>query len=372
VAIVYPDKDRPDEFEVMDLHSLPQWHLRLHSYTATSEGFLKGTIAFRIRDIVVSSIPDEEVTVGRVVEDPSELPLQDVIVLGDSEQVLGKTLDNGAFVLRRSHRTNKLTVQRNGYRSLTIERDSEADRLPFLEVRLRKLEFKVGDMVDTIPIGEIRAHSLGFHEDTLVILAEDTETSNRLLPVDVAAKKLASAEAGSSKLDFGQWGPISEFATCGDRMVGLRRYYGALFDLDPTPPQLLLELSYPRDGGKLNYVCGVAFDGELLWFFENDPINRRCALHRFDLNRRELLNPIPCADQAVTGLAWDGKKFWVSNKDGRLYCVNREKALRLGSLEMGRSSDYFAGKYDRLAFGQGHLWGLDWQKRRICKIKIWD
>lgn len=56
---------------------------------------------------------------------------------------------------------------------------------------------------------------------------------------------------------------------------------------------------------------------------------------------------------------------------GRVYAIDCDAALSASTVEAGIWRE-FKGNYTRLAFGQGYLWGLDQEKRRICKIKITD
>jgi hypothetical protein len=70
-------------------------------------------------------------------------------------------------------------------------------------------------------------------------------------------------------------------------------------------------------------------------------------------------------------LAWDGEQFWLSSDEGRVYAVNRDFALRQGTVESAVGPQ-FSGKYSAIAFGQGFLWGLEKDRRRICKIKLRD
>jgi hypothetical protein len=165
------------------------------------------------------------------------------------------------------------------------------------------------------------------------------------------------------------------FADCGGRFLGLdqwcgARHNGVVFDLSANPPRPVLELTN-RNGSPICWPLGCAFDGDFLWFAERDVTNDRYGLHALDLARLEITHSLPSNDRGIRGLAWDGKQFWVSSEERGVYAVDRDAALRLGTVDYGVGRG-FTGSYECLAFGQGHLWGLESEKRRICKIKLTD
>ena len=126
-----------------------------------------------------------------------------------------------------------------------------------------------------------------------------------------------------------------------------------------------------NDGSPISYPTGCAFDGGLLWFVELDESDKEFGIRAFDLKRNEIIHWVRSADKAMAGIAWDEKRFWISSRDGGFYEVEREAALHYGSVDKARGAG-FRGKYVQLAYGLGHLWGLDSDARVIHKIKITD
>jgi hypothetical protein len=129
-------------------------------------------------------------------------------------------------------------------------------------------------------------------------------------------------------------------------------------------------LTNQNEGTPLNWPNGCAFDGEFLWFVEHDATKLRFGLHALDLERKAIVHSRYSA-MRMRGLAWDGKRFWISSEDGRVSAIERDGLLHADMLDATMCRQ-FQGHYDRLAFGEESLWGLDQVNRRICKIKVTD
>ncbi|MGO8928166.1 MAG: serine/threonine-protein kinase [Limisphaerales bacterium] len=372
-AVVYPDTTRLEEFDIVDLHALPVWRLRLLCHAVTARSFPGAKVDFRIRKVLVFGNPKRDDVVGRVLAQPSKWPVADALIKDRLGRPLAKTSAHGAFVVPRSHATTSLTIEKKGYSPSDARLLAATAIRRVLTVRLRKVTQEFGDVVDTINYRGLEATSIGFRGDILTLLVRDSNTACRLLPVELAPRSAAPVVRGGLKLEFPTNQVISDFVECGSRLVGIRRWPGVLIDLNSAPPRLVLELKHARDDGESTVTCpyGATFDGSSLWFLESDATNQRFGLHAVDLQRQAITKFLPSIDKHIQGLAWDGRFFWISNAKGRVYAIERDVAVSRGTVETGIGPE-FRGNYTRLAFGQGYLWGLEPEKHRICKMKITD
>lgn len=370
-AVVYRDPTHLDEFEVFDLSALPRWGLRIYAYARTSRGMPSAAADFRIKNVRVIADAGNERAVGRLIEVPSEWPLKDVVIKNQRGQVLAKTGENGAFVLPVEPDGSSLTVEKPGYVPVDGQRLTARELRRFSTLQLYRPHPGFGDIVEVFPFGEVYVHSFGFRSNVLTALVHDSDTNCSLRPLDLSVRPVVTMLTGAVVLEFEHRKLLGEFVECGSRLIGIKRWHGAVVDITSQPPQMLRELTHP-DGSTLSYTDGAVFDGELLWFVENDATNQRYAIHAFDLDRKDIVRSLTTKDKGISGIAWDGDRFWISNPARKLvYEVDRKAALQLGTLEMGIGRS-FPGNYSRLAFGQGHLWGFESGKRRVCKIKITD
>ena len=370
-AVIYPDTRRLDEFDVVDLSTLPAWRLRLFCVAACSRGFRSGLADFRIKEAVVFSNPMGDAIIGRVVVQPSEWPVADAVIRDRRGRTLAKTRANGALVVQRSRTTGSLAIEKDGYSVSDGPSLASTAIRRFMTVRLRKGKQEFGDVVHVIDYGDLDACSIGFRGELLTLLVRQSDTACQLLPVELAAQRVPPVVPSRSKLEFPTNRVISTFVECGSRLVGIRTSPGEILDLASTPPSSVLKLKRPTDGSTIDWPTGATFDGSLLWVVESDRTNQRFGLHAVDLKRGALTNFLSSIDKLIQGLAWDGRFFWLSNAKGRVYAIDRDVAVSRGTVEAGIGRG-FRGNYTRLAFGQDYLWGLEPEKRRICKIKITD
>jgi hypothetical protein len=370
-AIMYPDERNLEVFDVFDLQALPAWRLRFLACVRTARGLNAAGADLRIKEVLVWTNTPGDRLVGRVVDSISEWPVRDAVIETGAGRLLTKVGSNGAFALWSRDAGQGLKVRKDKYLAAGVEPLSEKTPSRFQKVSLRKEVFELGDMVEVIPYGSLEVHSLGFRDGVLTVLVRESEAVWWLIPVNLETRRVAPLEAGSLRIEFAQTNILSDFAACTGRLIGLKRWQGGIVDLEPKPPRLLLALESPRDHSRLSYTLGAAFDGDFLWFIENDTTNDRYGVHALDLDRMMIARSLPTVDRAITGIAWDGKRFWIAGAAGTVYEIDREAALSFGTLDMGIGRQ-FAGHYSRLAYGQGFLWGLDPEKRRICKIKIPD
>jgi hypothetical protein len=368
---VYPNANRLDEFDVVDLQTVSDWRLRLSCAASTSRGYQGAYADLRIKRLSITSRLDDDCIVGRVVEEISGWPVKDAVIKDASGRPVARTLASGDFLLTRRP-VSAITVEKadyapSGTRSLAAEQVNS-----IVEVRLRKLKLAFGDVVGVISYGNLRLQAIGFREGSLWAFENDPDSGGRLLQVNTSQMEL---DTSGPKIAV-RTGLLQSFAECEGRLIGLDRWRGVnkngvVFDLNTDSPRAVLELTRPHDAQPLCWPSGCAFDGQSLWFIEADATHDRYGLHAFDLARLEIRHSLPTIDQGIRGLAWDGQQFWVSSAEGRVYAVDRNAALRLGSVDLGIGRG-FSGDYLCLAFGQGHLWGLEPGNHRICKIKITD
>jgi hypothetical protein len=369
-AVVYPDKSRLDDFDIADLRGLSVWQLRFHCFTSSARGLPDGSGELRIKRVVVYRHPQPDLLIGRVIELPSRWPVQDALINDASGKTLVKTLANGAFVTDRVSNPASLTVEKPGYELVGVRTLGDSIGRGFVTVELRKNVFEYGDVLEVIPTDHPGATSIGFNQRRLNLLVHDSDSASRFVPVDTVNRTLSweSPEILQRSYDS-SIGPLG-FVECGTRLIGISHWPGRILDLSPNPPEVMMELNHP-DGTRLNWPKGSAFDGQWLWFIENDFMNNRFWLHALDLERLVITNSFKSNDRGIYGLAWDGRQFWVSSSEGGAYPVDREAALRHGTIEMAKGRTV-KGRYDALAFGDDYLWGLEVGRRRICKIKVTD
>lgn len=373
-AVVYPNTNRLDDFDIVDLHALSVWKLRVHSFTASSRGVPVGLVEMRIKRVVVYRHEQPERLLGRVIELPSRWPVQDALIKDSSGMSPVKTLANGAFVTDRLPSRSQLIVEKSGYECLSLQPPG-ATKGSFVTVELRKKEFKYGDVVEVISRNDLAAasfsfQSIGFRGGTLNLLMHQTDTACLLVPLNTVdhAMNLDSPDVLKRSYEP-SIGPLG-FVECGPRLIGITHWPGKLLAFDKNPPEVVAELKHP-DGTRLYWPRGTAFDGQWLWFTEQDAMNDRFALYAFDLDHLVITNVVTTIDRGIYGLAWDGKQFWVSSTQGQVYPVDREAALLHRTIEMAKGVP-IKGRYDALAFGEGYLWGFELRTRRICKIKVTD
>ncbi len=370
-AVVYPNTDRLDEFDIVDLRGLPAWQLQFHCYTVSSRGIAGGLVELRIKRVVVYRLRQPDPLVGRAIELLSGWPVPDALIKDASGKNPVKTLANGAFVTDRASNAASLTVEKSGYELVGVRTPGDSRGRGFVTVVLRKQEFEYGDVVDVIPIDHPVGASIGFRAGTLNLHVNETNSSSALVPVDTVNHTYILDSPHTLKRSYEPAHGLLGFVECGTRLIGISQWPGKLLDLTANPPQVITELKHP-DGTRLNWPKGSAFDGEWLWFIENDFMNNRFALHALDLERLAITNSFKSNDRGLYGLAWDGEQFWISSSESGAYPVNREAALRHGTIEMAKGRP-IKGRYHALAYDdQGYLWGLEAGRRRICKIKVTD
>ncbi len=366
-AVVYPNTNRLDDFDVVDLRGASVWRLRFHGTASTARGLPGGLVEMRIKRVVVYRHPQPGLMIGRVIEVPSRWPVRDAVIKDASGRTLAKTLANGAFVV--DHR-GPFTVEKFGYGLVSGPAPGASIGGTFVTVESRKSILGFGDVVATIPCDYPGATSIAFREGRLNLLVHDTDSASTLVPVDTVNHVLAFNSPDTLKRSYEpSIGPLG-FVECGTRLIGITHWPGKLLDFDENPPAEITELKH-RDGTRLNWPRGMAFDGQWLWFIEQDLMNERFGLHAVDLERMVIANSIKTNDRGICALAWGNGQFWVSSRSSGCYVVSREAMLSQGTVDMARGR-LFKGRYDYLAFGEGFLWGLEIANRRICKIKITD
>jgi outer membrane protein assembly factor BamB len=119
----------------------------------------------------------------------------------------------------------------------------------------------------------------------------------------------------------------------------------------------------------INWPQGIVFDGKRFWFLENSGLDNRYGIHAIDPQTGQTVISVPSSDKKISGLAWGLGRFWVSSLAGHVYEIDIDQAIEKKSLEAGEANR-FSGEYRCLGFGDGYLWGLDHEAKRLCKIKV--
>jgi serine/threonine protein kinase len=376
-AVVYPDAKILDLYEIADLSRLTHWRLRFYAVANSSAVNPDGLAQFRIKQITVTAQPAPGTIVGHVTDSLTGRPIADATIQGDSEVRLAKTLQNGAFKLTTPQSSSRLFVEHDGYLPSDVQQVSrDTARHGPLKIELRKRAFAYGDVVGAIPYTNNRNPIIGIWETNLCALfneGDGTAAQSVVHPVDVSTKKLLPAIARYPTDNH----PLGFFAQCGERILATRIHPSGseVCELDLAGGKFMPILS-PRtpEGRPIVWLAGCAYDGEHLWFVESDDLTNWFGLRAADLESRTITHSIPNGGDKLIGLAWDAgqKQFWVSDPDKHLvYPVDRDKALVEGKLEPARGRQ-FSGTFRSLAYQDGYLWGVDTERKRICKIKIRD
>ncbi|HNQ88833.1 MAG TPA: serine/threonine-protein kinase [Verrucomicrobiota bacterium] len=363
-AVIWPNADRLDQFEVLDLSSLPQWHLRFLCGAQTSQGFGTSRGELRIERVTISALDSPYALVGRVIEDVSEWPVKDALIRDASGISLATTASSGAFCLTQSPR-GPLTIEKADFATVRLE-TGLARRQPLL-ARLPKTVFGPGDVVARILYRDMDIKDISFRQETLWALASDGFDDNRFLPIDPVRPSSAWL-THSVPINT----RLQAFAQCGDRLLGLTHWPGCLHDVTARPDRLLLKLEPPNTSRPIDWPNDCVYDGQYLWFTEVDISNARWCLHALDIQTLRVPRSLESRDPEIRALAWDGNWFWISSRTKGLYAIDRDVALRKGTVEAGMARGPYPGHYIRLAFGGGTLWGLDHKRRCLCKIQTDD
>lgn len=372
-AVVYPDARIPEQFEIVDLGRLPAWRLRFYAMANSSAVNSNGLAQFRIKRISITAQPTSKILVGHVIDSLTRRPIVGATIQDINGARLAMTHANGGFKLTADDWPLHLRVKHDDYFSSEATLISNAARqFGPVTVQLRKCSFVFGEVVEVIPYTNNISPTIGFWGTNLCVLANEGEgfaAESVLRPVDVQTKRLLSAV---SRFPTGAH-PLSFFAECGERIIATMPHPGGIYDLADGKHALILS---PKTANErpIDWPIGCAFDGEFFWFVERDDITNWYGLHAVDLDSRKIKHSLPSTVNKLVGLAWDADngQFWVSDlSEGVVFSLSRDKALREGKLENARGRA-FNGNYICLAFKDGHLWGLDADRKQICKIKVKD
>lgn len=364
-ALVWPDSRREGEFEAVDLSGLPAWHLRFWCSTVTASERPPGVVDFRVDRVRVTVATEREPLVGWAFEEISGWPIPDVAVSDYNHRLLGRTANNGAFVIQETLPGGRLILEKTGYEAFSGRVLREGEQAALVRPRLKKLAQEVGGMEEAILVDKPeQVTSIGSWKGELFLSRARSESACEFFRVRSNAVQTADSDA---VVFFPR--KMVAFAECQGRLIGISHWQGVVWDLTPGRTNQVSRLVH-TNGSPVNWPTGCAFDGQWLWFLENGGPKPQYALHAFDLDRKAIVRTLKSKDAQILGLAWDGEQFWISSGEGKVYAVERERAEVGGSVEAGRNGKEFKGTYGRLTFSQGYLWGLELGSGRICKIKI--
>lgn len=399
-AVVYPDARDLSKYEIALLGDLPQWRLRMFSWAYSSNGQEEGEANLTIKRVETRAIRHSNLVVGFVVGLPDRRPVAGAEVLSETGRKMAETRSNGGFLFPGPLGPISLRVHHPDYHPsepLPIPGDPLSRGTP--KIALQKREEKFGDVLQVIRHEDPGA--LGFLGTDLFLIGmhypNATHCETLMKPVDIAASCVLAPEWRFSAGDH----ILSSFSQCGDLILGTQVHPGAIFELDRTD-KTARRLVRPTtaSGRHIDWPAACAFDGQDLWILEADFYAKAFGLHQFDggkLKAESARLPwpnsnavapqtltakcfLPIEERWLTGLAWDAEAqaFWISvgagappDVEGRVYLVSREAALRERRLEPARVRS-FSGRYERLAWSPGSLWGTETTSKQICRIKITD
>ena len=366
VAIVYPSAAHLDQFDLVDLKWLDSWRLRFHCLAGTSPGFESSRAELRLAAFAIYSNPGGPSLVGRVVEKMSERGIRDVLVALEDGRVIARSTGSGAMLL-----TNVLGAEvflsKNKYKSDRVRLPRGVDEArSLLMFPLEKVVNEVGDVVETIPYGDFPIASIGFRGDQLWALASGGQPGSYFLKVDPERREI------SVGLDDSLVEPsLNSFVQVGGRLLGLEHWHGTLYEITSAGASKLHSLFLDKNKTTaMDWSWSCAFDGGLCWFIEADFMRGRSFLHGLNLENGTIEHLVESTDPRIRSLAWDGHQFWLSSDRGVVCALDREAAVRTKSVRLAQTGVEFLGNYTSLAYGDGFLWGLELEKKRICKIRI--
>jgi serine/threonine protein kinase len=372
-AVLYPDSKIREQFEIIDLAHLEKWRLRFYTEANSSAVCNNGMATLNLRSVSAVTQPGPHTIIGHVANELTGLPIADAIVKDQSGARVAKSLANGAFKLTPEAWPVRLRVEHPAF-LVSDEKviSSESRKSGATTIELRKKSRTFGDVVDVVSYKNLDFRNIGFVDGKLCALAAQGVGGSAeclLFPVDFATRRIWPE---TMRFQTGEH-PFGCFVQCAERLIATSAWPGRIHELTAANHAVVFEPKHALDGDTMHWPWTAAFDGTNLWILERDLSKNRLGLNQLDLQSRASLRHLRSADTDLAGLAWDGDshKFWISNFKGRVYAVDRAEAIRGGTLESGIERG-FTGHYTALAFGHGHLWGLDTQRRQICKIKIKD
>jgi len=369
LAVVYPDARDQDSYMVSDLAQLKEWHLRIFAKAHSSSGADASAVDLRIKSVKVTTAPVGRIVIGFVVEAPAGEPLPGAFVGIENGKELARTRAGGVFMFTAREWPMTLRVSHTNHHASTTNLNS---RNPTIE--LRRKEDRPGDVLAVVKLtgSSVVLGSLDTNLYVLDFRLEGNKCTSFLYSVDENAKALGNPIWSFSPGDHG----FASFAKCGGRVLASLVHPGGIYELDLAHNRASLLIEPKSLGGRaIDVPMAMAFDGQYLWVLETDVYAGHFGLHALDPQTLEARHWLPSVDQEIWGLAWDpeGKQFWVSTygKERRFFAVDRDAALQEGRIQAHNDRN-FPGKYETLAYVNGHLWGMDNGRKQICKIKIRD
>jgi hypothetical protein len=239
---------------------------------------------------------------------------------------------------------------------------------------MKRTRFGYGHVVASIPLKQL-VQSLAITPNNIYFIAARDNSPQILFQMPIAGGH--EVELGTIALSPAQRG-LPDALTAGSPDLfsvgsGMTWADGVIYGIAAWPGRIFRVSS----NGELTLVKrlaidwpeGLVFDGKQFWFLETSGMENRYGIHAIDLKTGRTVISVPSADKRVSGLAWGLGRFWVSSSAGHVYEIDINRAIGKRLLEAG-AVNCFSGEYSRLGFGDGHLWGLDRDAQRLCKIKV--
>jgi serine/threonine protein kinase len=354
-------------FAAVDLSRLRQWKLRFLVSAGSSAGLPPAAVEARLHRVAIARSPAKSGILGRVVNEITnrEVPAAVVEVTGQTTPIRVATWADGTFWLPLHSGDYTLHVQgddlvRSGPTAVPLKDNDQA----VVDLKVKKKRLGYGDAIFSLPLrGTRRLNSIAVKGEDVYCTGADTSEPFALyrLPLDgSAATRIADLPYKEPQGGIG-----IGLAVADEGFFALATWPGRLYRLSPAGRATLL---CPLG---ITWPGGLAYDGQSVWFVENDGMNRRYGVYRFDPRTGKPTAHWPSDDSYISGIAWGNRRLWVSSlsNPGQVHEVNAEEPSRKGPLE-SRIVRSFPGHYEKLSFDQGYLWGLDLQARRICKIDV--
>ena len=345
--------------EILDLSQLDKWLLRFY-VSATSSGNLPADeVTLDVDGVRVSCLRGESGLVGRVIDSVTNRGVGNIDLQIGSDKQTVSTNANGYFFFKTSPGEARVRVPSHEYAQITdgnvrIEQDS----LAWLRIDVQRTFTGYGDVEMAIPFQHDYVNGLAVENECLYVSAPEKgrNTRNGLYRIRTD---------GSSKTRVASLPTAFSLAMMDDRLLGVAWWPGRIYEIAHGGKATQIErlqMDWPR---------GMAFDGTRMWIVEKPEMGEH-FVHAINgvswKSEAKLAAPEPLAGAIA---AAPDHRIWVCARSGKVYELDASGRTVPSDLAFPKTPS-FSGHYDQLSFGEGALWGVDNQAKRLCRINVSD
>lgn len=346
------------EFDVADLSTLDKWLLRFYVSAGTSGDLPAASASLKLDSVRVSKLQEEAALLGRVMDRVANRGVEGVDLEIGGDRQLVTTNANGYFFAKTAPGTTSVRIQSDGYSQLSGS-DAEVKRgtIASMEVCVKDTDIQYGDVVGSIPFEHDTVRSLVVEREWLWIDVGDSSSGDAFYRIRFDDQKATRVNSSP-----GMWG----MSAAGNRLFGVANWPGRVFEISAEGQATEIH-RFPTNS--LAWPFGIAFDGRHVWLVALPEQGDDCV-HVIDPGSWATVASITSRDPLTGAIAAapDGR-IWVCRESGGVYELDGRQLLRQPNTEFPATTA-FSGKYKALGYGDGELWGVDNEARRLCKINI--